>query len=650
MTAKSENYGSRGASGEEPRQKPKTGSPSIIITINGLSYYDALPKPVTGATTTCSFLVEDPEGDVQVVYGVYDGESLMYREVETCSQEETIGSWYCVKNTTGRVVGLWNNQGPSFWANNSFSPYTVAEFDSTPALISLQMMRARYATLNGSHGEVTEDGWVFHSCDLPWANANYVVCSSLNGSCGEATNEDDRPKKTNNRKEMERRQAQSLADKKGKGSYKDMIKAGNILAAFMGPEAAAAMAGVETAAKVGNLLSKGMGKPKRAKGRGDYTFTGSGSYETVTNNTISGVDSGDGLPRFGSNGDTKGDMVIAYDEYVTKLYSPPTNSFYNTVYSINPGLPAMFPWLSQVASNYTLYEFTGLIATFVPNTGLITTGSMGFVTMVFDYNPSDTGVFSESTTKNMAGSVTGTPVMKIICGAECDKSKTLGLSGRYIRSGAIPDNTDIKTYDLANLNISMYGINTAAFPAGTVIGELHIAYKVKLVKPKVYDSIGYNIPLDVFASGGTITSVVPMGDAYRKGANNSIGGTINRTSPQVYTFPDAFEGQVMVVFYVNKTAASPGTPSLSWGGNVANTWNYISNATPVGNALWAQTFYSGASDSTNIVTASFKLSKANTANGNYLTVITTQNPTSSGLMVFAVNPNLPAYPSGYVTA
>jgi hypothetical protein len=69
--------------------------------------------------------------------------------------------------------------------------------------------------------------------------------------------------------------------------------------------------------------------------------------------------------------------------------------------------------------------------------------------------------------------------------------------GKYVRPGAQPANTDIKTYDSGNLFVSTQG------QGGTTnCGELHVRYRVRLMKP-VLESGGYAPGSTLFISSNT---------------------------------------------------------------------------------------------------------------------------------------------------
>ena len=68
---------------------------------------------------------------------------------------------------------------------------------------------------------------------------------------------------------------------------------------------------------------------------------------------------------------------------------------------------------------------------------------------------------------------------------ECAPNQSV-LTGLYTLDGAAPANTDSRFYHLGRFCIA-----TVGFQAANVnIGQLHVSYQVRLLKPKLYSSLG----------------------------------------------------------------------------------------------------------------------------------------------------------------
>jgi hypothetical protein len=95
--------------------------------------------------------------------------------------------------------------------------------------------------------------------------------------------------------------------------------------------------------------------------------------------------------------------------------------------------------------------------------------------------------------------------------------------GKYVRPGAQPANTDIKTYDSGNLFVSTQG------QGGTTnCGELHVRYRVRLMKPVLESVGGYTPGSSLFISSAT---------AGETAAATTVPGLLfaNATTPVVLT-------------------------------------------------------------------------------------------------------------------
>lgn len=154
-----------------------------------------------------------------------------------------------------------------------------------------------------------------------------------------------------------------------------------------------------------------------------------------------------------------------------------TNSFY-----ANPGQQSTFPWLSVIAQQFEMYEFTSLSFTYVPS---MSTEVMGKMMIAFDYDASDepplTKVEASSLHPSVENSVWSSQTLPI----PMKKSSPFGNGRRYVRSGLQPPNTDIKTYDLGFVMFFLIDVSSAQLSAGQVAGDLWVDYTVNFYKPQI---------------------------------------------------------------------------------------------------------------------------------------------------------------------
>lgn len=466
---------------------------------------------------------------------------------------------------------------------------------------------------------------------------NHNVPAQLNGVNGEATNSDDVRRNKNAKKlptqEVKRRAKQSAKDKVrslvGSGGYFNdsitpinMTGKGNYLAKMGGK------IGKMIDGRRGSRIGKGLGAAASL-------ITGSGNY--VTNNTFgAGPKSAFGEYLTDTAGNISG---YAFREFLGYAFAPSVaGAFQTTAYSVNPGLSDTFPFLSSIASNYTSYSFDQLIFSFETLSGMATTGAVGNVVLCPDYNSSSDPPINEEDAEMRPNAVSGVIIDKMRCGIECDPAKLGRFPGLFIRCGTIQQNQDIKTFDHCKFYISVYGVNNAVYPVGSKIGKIYAYYKVNLINPKVYDTLGFSNPVDQFISSGTTTTALPYGLALR-GPKNIIGGVMSISGDSRYYFPDNYQGLAMVIAAIYGTGLSP------VGGNFMNpsATGQITTISNFCNNVATQTFdfRAQAASGTELVSvAMFNVNRALVSGTNYisLTLGASTTRTAANLIVLTFNP------------
>nr|WRQ65310.1 structural protein [Tolivirales sp. gcode 6] len=168
-----------------------------------------------------------------------------------------------------------------------------------------------------------------------------------------------------------------------------------------------------------------------------------------------------------------GKITVTNKELISEIYGS-TGTFDADAYQINPGLYSTFKWLASIASNYEFYKIKNLSFEYVPLVGTNTTGylAMAFDSDVLDEQP---GSKQEMSTYNkfQSGS-TWNPLSLDVPVGMMNKF----VKNHYIRSGPVPANADLKTYDVGQVIIAVGGQNSA-----TQIGELYMCYTVDLEQP-----------------------------------------------------------------------------------------------------------------------------------------------------------------------
>lgn len=285
----------------------------------------------------------------------------------------------------------------------------------------------------------------------------------------------------------------------GRGRYGLLKKAGKWGARGIGAGIGYAMGGYEGARSGYNVGAKF----SRMVGTGDYS-TGA----PVTNQIIAG---GDAPLTVNATSDLSGDIILNHREFVQNVVisgTGGTNSgFANISFPINPGLQALFPWLSQVASNFTLYEFQGLIMEYKPTSGEqgSTSNALGKVIFATNYDPEADLFASSVQAENYDYAISTKPSMPMLHGIETKRS-AMATNMQYIRTGEV-------TRDKIFTDVGLFQVMTEGIPLGgagsvtAIVGELWATYKIRLSRANLFSSLlGGGIASDGFYMQASATN------------------------------------------------------------------------------------------------------------------------------------------------
>lgn len=239
-----------------------------------------------------------------------------------------------------------------------------------------------------------------------------------------------------------------------------------------------------------------------------------------------------------------GDIRVVHREYLADIVS--SDVFASTTFSVNPGLPATFPWLAVIAQRYESYNFRRL--KFCYETEAPTTAA-GTILLALDYDAADAAPTDKTQAMAYRSSTRSPPWsdnVLVSLGEDLHKLKT-----RYVRNGALATNLDVKTYDVGNLFVCRQGQANAT----TNIGELYVEYDVDLLTPQLGDA---GVGAAVYgkftgsvnsAPFGTVTGVLPA----------TVASSGTTTSVSTFTFSQPWEGIVSVT--LSGTGLTGITPS-----------------------------------------------------------------------------------------
>jgi len=228
-------------------------------------------------------------------------------------------------------------------------------------------------------------------------------------------------------------------------------------------------------------------------GWGDY----SNSRSSVSTNQI--IQGGSPPITVNTSDDLSGDVYFSHREFVGNVSAaiPATgSSTFNVVaYPLNPGLSTTFPWLSQIAQNWTMYEFEGLLFEYKPTSGegAGPTNALGKVVMATNYDPSAPVFTNSPQMESYDYSNAVKPSDGLIHGVETKNSQQFG-NMQYVRTGTTTRDkifTDIGLFQIATEGIS----GTAS--TNITVGELWVTYRIKLSRANLYGSLlAYNQLVD----------------------------------------------------------------------------------------------------------------------------------------------------------
>lgn len=262
-----------------------------------------------------------------------------------------------------------------------------------------------------------------------------------------------------------------------------------------------ANAGLASAMRSGGRTLGGLiGMPDLGHSLGGHAskFIGWGDYGATSTNAI--MDGGSGTnQQIAVNSDTSnlsGDIVVNHTEFVQNITVTATGvgntTFAINSFAINPALSSLFPFLSQLAQNFSLYEFAGLMLQYKPTSGEFGSAgsnSLGKVIFATNYDPDALPFTSAQQMENYDYANSTKPSCAMIHGVETKPSARATVQ-LYTRNGI--SSKDKVFTDIGTFQVATEGIYASA--AGTqVIGELWVTYKVKLSRKNLQASIGTTI-------------------------------------------------------------------------------------------------------------------------------------------------------------
>jgi len=170
-------------------------------------------------------------------------------------------------------------------------------------------------------------------------------------------------------------------------------------------------------------------------------------------------------------------VLIVKEEPIGVIASNDSASFgVLATYPLNPGQATTFPLLSQEAIDYETYLFESLEFFTVPYVSEYATGGQtGEVSIAVNFNaslPQPASQTAALTLDPCDGNLPCLP-LSIVCPKDAMHKRS---NGKFVRTGNLPGQSDIKEYDVGNLYVTCEGLSASQFN----VCRLFVRYRCRL--------------------------------------------------------------------------------------------------------------------------------------------------------------------------
>jgi len=166
---------------------------------------------------------------------------------------------------------------------------------------------------------------------------------------------------------------------------------------------------------------------------------------------------------------------IVHRELITSISGSATFTVANS-FALNPGIAATFPWLSVEAQGWEQYRFHRVRFCYYARCSTATPGSM---MLVPDYDAADAAPSTEQIASSYRDVVEEVPwVVEFCCNLD-PRAMLEPASRKFVRTGPLAANLDIKTYDGGNLFVC------TTDGSATNWGKLWVEYDVEFFVPQL---------------------------------------------------------------------------------------------------------------------------------------------------------------------
>jgi hypothetical protein len=279
-------------------------------------------------------------------------------------------------------------------------------------------------------------------------------------------------------------------------------------------------------------------------------MSGFGDYHVHTNSMLAAGTHGEEGSEIPMMCNTKTANIMRHREFICNVLGT-TDDYRAFTFPIQPGMDETFPWLHLTAQGFTSYKMLGAVMEFNSLYGQITAGGyLGYVAMGTQYNSMEPIFPDKETLVTSEYANSKRTDQSFMHPLECSPEQQV-LKQQYIRSGDLPDNSDLKFYDLGNFTIATGGQATD----NGIVGELWITYEVAFFQPKLARTGANYINADHWTAFATATSAKPFGDPPVQSTGSTMVGSAFNGTTRVYSFPPLTNRGIYKITYISQNPA-----------------------------------------------------------------------------------------------
>lgn len=275
----------------------------------------------------------------------------------------------------------------------------------------------------------------------------------------------------------------------------------------------------------------------------------SGVDHMIANGTVAGVSNTRTIRRSAPRvTGSRGKVTITHKELLgdistigaAVITTSPTLSSGESVLSVNPTNPSLFPWLSTIARNYDYFKFKRVRIAYVP---ICATSTVGRVELGFDPDATDALPYSRNGLSSYSCSADG-PLWNTLY-LDC----ALPNNQPWYQTNTINSQAMFSTSSMGAVHWATWGASASA-----VVGEAYVMYEVELKDPQP----GSNPVSSASGTGLTVSANFPFYSGAV--AVSDLATDIKLLFNAVGTFR---------VHFFAKTTAATAAISLTVAGNIA---------------------------------------------------------------------------------